>query len=86
MTPRQRSATSIIWLGVAGLLGVSVLFAPVINGGWCADAPLAEASICGTFQRSLIGVDTNIWIWLVSVAGVVFATIVAARKRRRVME
>jgi hypothetical protein len=86
MTPAGRSVTAIVWLGVAGLLGVSVLFAPVIHGGWCADAPLAEASMCGTFQRSLIGVDTNVWTWLVAVAVVIFATIVAIRRRRNAME
>lgn len=47
-----------------GVLVAAVLFAPVIGGGWCADAPLAEASYCETWTRSVVGIDTSIWLWL----------------------
>ena len=82
MTAALRSPATIIWLGAAGLLGASILFAPVVRGGWCADAPLSGASVCETFQRSLIGIDTNVWLWLASVAVVVAVTAAAVRRRR----
>lgn len=82
MTHRERSAASIAWLGVAGLLAASLVFAPVVAGGWCADAADGGTSVCGSFQRSLIGIDTNIWLWLGSMAVVVVVTLAALRRRR----
>ncbi|WP_268777894.1 hypothetical protein [Microbacterium sp. Root166] len=38
--------------------------------------------MCETFQRSLIGIDTNVWLWLASVAVVVAVTAAAVRRRR----
>ena len=83
MEPDQRSLASIVWVGVAGLLGVSLLFASVVTGGWCADAPVAGQSTCGSFQRSLIGIDTNLWLWLAASAVVVVVTLAAIRRRRK---
>lgn len=82
MTAAQRSPAAIMWLGAAGLIAASILFAPVISGGWCADAPVSGASLCMTFQRSLVGIETNVWLWLASVAVVVAITAVALRRRR----
>lgn len=82
MTQRERSAASLVWLGAAGLLGASLVFAPMISGGWCADAIRGGRSICGSFQRSLIGIDTNVWLWLASMAVVVVITLAAVRRRR----
>lgn len=83
MAPRPRSSASIIWLGVVGLLAAAFLFAPVISGGWCADAPLAERTLCVSFQRSLIGIETNVWLWLAASAVVVVITAAAVRRRRK---
>lgn len=83
MTPRQRSLAPVVWFGVLGLVCVSLLFAPVITGGWCADAPLGESSMCGSFKRSVVGVDTSLWLWLASAVVVAVATVAAARRRRK---
>ncbi len=72
----------VVWLGVAGLVAVAVLFAPVIMGGWCADAPVGGTSTCATFQRSIVGIDTSMWLWLPLSGSVVLATVLAVRRRR----
>jgi disulfide bond formation protein DsbB len=83
MTTRQRSLAPVVWIGVLGLLGVSLLFAPVITGGWCAHAPIGGTTLCESFQRSIMGIDTSVWLWLASVAVVVVATVAAVRRRRK---
>jgi len=82
MDSRPRSAAVVIWCGALAAIIVSVLLAPVINGGWCADAPVGGTSECGTFQRSLIGLDTSVWLWLAALALVAVITVVWARPRR----
>ena len=83
MTGAKQSRASIIWLGMAGLAGVSILFAPAIHGGWCADATVGGTSVCGSFQRSLIGIDTTIWLWLASMEVVVVISAAGARRLRK---
>ncbi|WES66047.1 hypothetical protein P0L94_08215 [Microbacter sp. GSS18] len=72
----------VVWLGVAGLVAVTVLFAPVVTGGWCADAPVGGTSVCGTFERSVLGIDTSIWLWLALSGAVTLTTVLAVRRRR----
>jgi hypothetical protein len=61
----------------------SLLFAPLISGGWCADADENGTSVCGSFQRSLFGFETNWWIWFGVIAAIVIATSVVARSVSR---
>lgn len=86
MTHRRKSAAGAIWLGALGVVAVSILFAPIVTGGWCADAPAGGTSICGSFQRSVVGIDSNIWLWLAATAGIVCVTFVVARGRRRLSQ
>ena len=71
--------TPVLWLGIAGVLAVAVFFAPVITGGWCADAPIGGESVCGTFERSIVGIDTSLWLWLA--LSVIVGVITALRVR-----
>lgn len=80
-TGRSHLANALL-LGLACLVAVAVLFAPVVMSGWCADSAPGGTSTCGTVQRSLIGIDTSIWLWLVLSAIVVIATALSARRRR----
>src|SRR5690606_14034984 len=68
----RSSVARVVWLAVAGLVAVAVLFAPVVMGGWSADAPVGGTSACGTFQRSIVGIATSMWLWLALSGVVVF--------------
>lgn len=81
MTRSGPRVAPVLWLGIAGILGVAVLFAPVITGGWCADAPVSGASECGSFERSIVGIDTSLWIWLA--LSVIVGAITALKVRSR---
>jgi hypothetical protein len=83
MASRKKSVAAVIWAGVGVSVVVSVFLAPIINGGWCADAPAGGTSVCGSFQRSLVGIDTSMWVWLAAMAIVAFVTFAVARGRRR---
>lgn len=85
MTRSGSSVASVLWLGIAGILAVAVFFAPVITGGWCADDPVSEASVCGTFERSILGIDTSLWLWLALsvIVGVITALKVRSRRSSR---
>lgn len=74
----------VVWLGIAGILAVAVLFAPVITGGWCADAPVGGTTTCGTFERSIVGIDTSLWLWLALSAVVGVITALKVRSRRSI--
>lgn len=82
MTRSGSHVAPVLWLGIAGVLAVAVFFAPVITGGWCADAPVSGASACGTFERSIVGIDTSLWLWLALSVIVGVITILKARSRR----
>lgn len=82
MSSSRSSVVPVVWVGVLAALLATFLFAPIISGGWCADAPAGRTSICGSFQKSLVGLDTNVFIWLGAIAVVVVATLVVARRRR----
>lgn len=82
MSRRRNSVATIIWFGVLAGLLVTFVLAPIVNGGWCADAPAGYESTCGSFQKSLLGFDTNVFLWLGALAVVVVATLVVLRRRR----
>lgn len=83
MTTRESSVAAVIWLGALASVAVSLLFAPIIQGGWCSDAPVGGTSVCGSFQQSLVGIDTNPWIWLATIAGIAAITVLVASRRHR---
>ncbi|MBD3942185.1 hypothetical protein IF188_10795 [Microbacterium sp. NEAU-LLC] len=86
MTDREHTSSPLrraAWIAGAVVVA-SVLFAPLSFGGFCADAPTADASYCVTTLRSLVGLDTSLWLWLgavVVLAG--FAWWFSARRGRR---
>lgn len=51
-----------VW-AAGGVLLAAVLFAPVLQGGFCADSSDPALSYCEAWQRSVAGVDTNVWLW-----------------------
>lgn len=71
-----------LWLGIAGVLVVAVFFAPVVTGGWCADAPVSGSSTCGTFERSIAGIDTSLWLWLALTVVVGAITVLKVQRLR----
>jgi len=50
----------------------AVLFAPLTFAGFCAVA--TERSYCVTTARSLVGIDTSLWLWLGATAVLVGLT------------
>jgi H+/Cl- antiporter ClcA len=83
MTARRRSVAAIVWGGVAAVIAVSVVLAPIRTVGWCAFASDGGGSVCSDRQESLIGIESTPWLWLAGVAAVVVLTVVAARRRAR---
>lgn len=71
-----------LWLGLLAVVVVAVVFAPVITVGWCADAVVGGDSACGSMQTSLLGVESNFWLWLGVTLIVIVATGVVLRRRR----
>lgn len=71
----------VIWVGAAAAVVASVLFAPILGVGWCADG--IDHSECGSYAVSVVGIETNVWIWLVALIPIVVATAIAARAARR---
>jgi disulfide bond formation protein DsbB len=68
---------------VAAAIAASILFAPIIAVGWCSDSDETGTSLCDSAQRSLLGFDTNAWIWLGIVGLIVVGTAVAVRSASR---
>jgi hypothetical protein len=71
--------------GLAGVLAgvlATVLFAPIITMGWCADAAEGGESFCGSSQTSLVGIETNVWLWVAAMMIVIVATAFVARRHR----
>lgn len=81
--PRRKGHVWVIWSGVAAAGVASVFLAPLIQVGWCADAPISGRSVCATYQQSLLGVPTNIWIWLAAVSLIAVCTAIAGRYMSR---
>ncbi|PSL37384.1 hypothetical protein CLV49_0991 [Labedella gwakjiensis] len=80
MTRRPRPAARAAVFGALAAVVVTVLLFPFVSGGWCADATDPDASVCGTFQRSIVGIDTSIWFWLGGLAVVGFFTVLAINR------
>ncbi|MFC8681926.1 LPXTG cell wall anchor domain-containing protein [Microbacterium ureisolvens] len=82
MSSRDRSVAATVWLGLLALVLVTVMFAPVLTMGWCADADEGGQSICGSMQTSLLGMESNLWLWLGAMLIVLVATLLLLRRRR----
>lgn len=41
-----------------------MLFAPLLQGGYCADSIHPGEGYCETWTRSVLGIDTNAWLWI----------------------
>jgi hypothetical protein len=76
---------SVVWAGVAAAVVASLFLAPLISVGWCLDSPYPGKSVCPSAQQSLLGVPTNVWIWLAAMSLIALATLIVARltSRRR---
>ncbi|MBW9095076.1 hypothetical protein JNB62_15415 [Microbacterium jejuense] len=76
---RLRRAT---WL-TGALVVAAVAFAPVTFSGFCADSVAASRSYCVTTARSLVGVETSLWLWLTASAVLAGFTWWLTRRRGR---
>jgi len=76
---RRRTRVGVVWTGAVAVLIVAILFAPLIGVGWCSDADETGTSVCGSSQRSVLGFETNVWVWLGAVILVVIGTVTVAR-------
>jgi len=82
MSVPHRSRAETVWLGVLAGVLATVLFAPIITMGWRADAAEGGEPYCGSIQTSLVGVETNVWLWPVAMMIVIIATAFVARRQR----
>ncbi|MDL9980982.1 hypothetical protein [Microbacterium candidum] len=83
MATNPRPPAAARWWGLFAVVIASVLLAPVIGVGWCDDAVPGGTSSCGGYQRSIVGIETNVWIWLAAMLIVVLGTLVAIWVRWR---
>lgn len=65
-----------LWLGVAAVVAVAIVWAPVVTVVSYGDAP--SGSVTLTEMRSAIGLPTSLALWLAVTAVAVAATVVAA--------
>lgn len=83
MTANRRRTRIALWVAGA-VLAAAVVFAPVMTMGYCADAPVAGRSFCDSSQRSVLGAETSLWLWLgVTVASAGITWLVAWSAPRR---
>jgi len=71
-----------VWIAGAVLLA-AVVFAPVLQSGYCAVAPASGRSYCDVSARSVVGIPTSLWLWLGATAALVAAAWWLALRRRR---
>jgi len=83
MTAPRRGVAAIVAWGVTAAVAATVALAPVMTGGWCADASTPDASACVTYQRSVLGAESTWWIWGIALVIVAGATVLVARGRLR---
>lgn len=81
MAKHNRSRTATVWLGVLAAVVVTVAFAPLMTVGWCADADESGTSTCGSYQTSLVGIETTVWLWAAAIVIVIVVTVLIARPR-----
>lgn len=78
-TRRARSRWIVVATAVA-VIAVAVLFAPIVSNGFCAHAPNAGQSFCSSWQTSVVGIRSNVWLWLGATAAVIAAGWLLARR------
>ena len=76
MTDTRRHVLSFVAGGLFAAALASALLAPVLHTAWCADAPAGGESMCGSATTSLLGIETNVWLWVGSVAVIIVGTVV----------
>lgn len=64
MTATARRRTRVALWVAAAVVACAVVFAPVFTVGYCADSPVADRSFCDISQRSVLGAETSLWLWL----------------------
>ncbi|SDG61094.1 hypothetical protein [Microbacterium sp. 77mftsu3.1] len=72
---------AMLW-GVVALILATIVLAPVIGVGRCADSIVPEESFCESYTQSLAGLPTSVWPWLIAVIVIVLVTAVIAVRRR----
>lgn len=82
MTARGRVA---IWVAAACVL-VAVLLAPAGGAGICVDAQEPSKSYCRDWLVSIVGMETNPWLWLGVTAAVLLFGLAAWRRAGRGVE
>lgn len=82
MSTRAPSRRATVGLGVLAGVLATALFALIFTVGWCADAAERGESSCGSLHTSLIGIETNVWLWAAVLGPIVLATVLLARRRR----
>lgn len=70
-----------LWSALAAA-AATVALAPIVGGGWCGDATFGGTSVCVSYQRSVVGIDSNVWIWLAALLVVAIWTLVVLLRRR----
>jgi len=79
----RRSPERQLAIALALLVLATIALAPLMSVGWCRDAPIGGVSECGSDSYSLIGLPSNLWLWLFTVALIVVATALISRRRSR---
>lgn len=74
-------AKALLWTGVGALVVAFVLLAPLFRAGMCVDAQDSARSYCRDWYTSLIGVETNLWMWLGGSAVLLSIGVVVAWQR-----
>jgi hypothetical protein len=86
MTEHRRTSPSGVriaaWVAAAVVIA-AVLFAPVLTSGYCAVAPASGESYCGSASRSILGIDTSLWLWVAATLGLGALAWWLARRPRR---
>lgn len=77
---RQPSLVQRVVLCLVTSLAVAVLLAPVVTQGWCYDAAVSDGeSLCGSRQTSLLGIESNPWLWIAATLVGIAVTLLLTR-------
>ena len=87
MSPRHTSLAPTVVRCLLASLAVAVLFAPVITQGWCYDAAdRDEESSCGSRQTSVLGIESNIWLWIAATVIAIAVILLLVRRLKTSQE
>lgn len=81
----ERTAVTLVAAFIAALV-VSLVIAPAVTGGFCNDSADPAETYCGSLPpRSIIGLETNMWVWigaLLAIAVITGCVLLRRRSRR----